>query len=72
MNCRKPDDTFYAKKTLITMQITMQTNQAQMYESPALYIQTPCLDRFYPYQYITKDFKVICLFYIFKEILVVQ
>ena len=57
---------------VMIVQITMQTNQAQMYESPLLYIQTPCLDRFYPYQYITKDFKVICLFYIFKEILVVQ
>ena len=48
------------------VQITMQTNQAQMYEILALYIQTHCLDRFYPFQYITKNFQVICLFYFFQ------
>ena len=57
---------------VMIVQITMQTNQGQINEIPALYLHTPSLDRFYPFQYITKDFKVICLFYFFKEIIVVQ
>ena len=51
---------------VMIVQITMQTNQARMYEIPALYRQTPCLDRFYPFQFIKKDFKMICLVYCFQ------